>query len=60
MYIPDNLQTCMRVSKLNIRGVLILFGAVFILLSCSFDYSAISESEQEKPDLVMQDVDYAG
>jgi LPS export ABC transporter protein LptC len=58
MYIPDNLQTCMRVSKLNIRDVLILFCAAIALLSCSFDYSTISESEQEKPDLVMQDVDY--
>jgi lipopolysaccharide export system protein LptC len=43
---------------LHFLVVFILVGTVSLLLSCSFDYSTISESEQEKPDLIMQDVDY--
>ncbi|AEJ20858.1 LPS export ABC transporter periplasmic protein LptC [Gracilinema caldarium] len=45
-------------SYLHFLVVFILIGIECIFLSCSFDYGTSSEPEQEKPDLVMKDVDY--
>lgn len=41
-----------------IQGVLFFLLQTIPFLSCSFDYSPITESEETRPDLVMEDVDY--
>ena len=58
MYSPERNIASFRLSLLNIRAALLAVLGGFVLSACSFDYSAITETESDKPDLVMQDVDY--
>lgn len=41
-----------------IQNGFILVFCIMAVLSCSFDYSSMEEAENNRPDLVMQDVDY--
>lgn len=55
---PDRPPSNLAISMPLVRVLLMLAAVGLLLLSCSFDYSSTVESENEKPDLVMQDVDY--
>ncbi|MDR1900378.1 MAG: LPS export ABC transporter periplasmic protein LptC [Treponema sp.] len=40
------------------KGTFFVFGALFFLFSCSFDYSSMGDEIQGQPDVVMDDVEY--
>jgi len=58
MYSLERKIASLKLSLLNIRAALLLTFWGSLLIACSFDYSAMSETEHDKPDLIMQDVDY--
>ncbi|WP_304226075.1 LPS export ABC transporter periplasmic protein LptC [Gracilinema caldarium] len=57
MNVPD-ISVMYRMLPRYVRNLVLFVTILIVSSACSFDYSSVSETESERPDLVMQDVDY--
>ncbi len=57
MNVPD-VAVMYRILPQYVRNFILPVAILLVAPACSFDYSSVSESKSEGPDLVMQDVDY--